>query len=247
MIQDLHSHTYYSFCGEDAPQAVIEAAIAGGINMLGINDHNYGVGSLLGLGQISHEYAVENYRRAIIRYLDHLRFVADRYRDRITVKCGIEIATENQEHLLLPEETDISMFDYCLIEHIDSPTTAVSDMFGYAKRCGCHRVGIAHTDLFSFAENTGVGAAKFFTRMADEEIFWELNVNYDPTHHYREHEYVKRFLASPEQQDIIRRSGVRLSVGFDGHHVRDYAPERVRACCEQLEAMGIPLVFADET
>jgi predicted metal-dependent phosphoesterase TrpH len=28
MIQDLHSHTYYSFCGKDDPTDVIEAAIA---------------------------------------------------------------------------------------------------------------------------------------------------------------------------------------------------------------------------
>ena len=44
MIQDLHSHTYYSFCGHDSPQKVIEAAIAADIEMLGINDHNYGIG-----------------------------------------------------------------------------------------------------------------------------------------------------------------------------------------------------------
>ncbi len=44
MIQDLHAHTYYSFCGKDRPEAVVEAAIAGGIELLGICDHNYGVG-----------------------------------------------------------------------------------------------------------------------------------------------------------------------------------------------------------
>ena len=29
MIQDLHSHTYYSFCGADTPEQVVETAIAG--------------------------------------------------------------------------------------------------------------------------------------------------------------------------------------------------------------------------
>ena len=38
MIQDLHSHTYYSFCGADTPEAVVEAAIQGGIEMIGITD-----------------------------------------------------------------------------------------------------------------------------------------------------------------------------------------------------------------
>lgn len=44
MIQDLHSHTYYSFCGADTPEAVVEAAIRGGIDMIGITDHAHGVG-----------------------------------------------------------------------------------------------------------------------------------------------------------------------------------------------------------
>ena len=43
MIQDLHSHTYYSFCGADTPEEVVEAAINGGIELLGITDHNYGL------------------------------------------------------------------------------------------------------------------------------------------------------------------------------------------------------------
>ena len=45
MIQDLHSHTYYSFCGGDKPEEIAEAAIAGGIELLGITDHNYGIGN----------------------------------------------------------------------------------------------------------------------------------------------------------------------------------------------------------
>lgn len=44
MIQDLHSHTYYSFCGKDTPEAIVEAAIAGGIELFGISDHSQGVG-----------------------------------------------------------------------------------------------------------------------------------------------------------------------------------------------------------
>ena len=44
MIQDLHAHTYYSFCSQDKPETVIETAIANGIQQLGICDHNYGVG-----------------------------------------------------------------------------------------------------------------------------------------------------------------------------------------------------------
>ena len=28
MIQDLHSHTYYSFCGENTPESILDAVIA---------------------------------------------------------------------------------------------------------------------------------------------------------------------------------------------------------------------------
>ena len=31
MIHDLHSHTYYSACGRDKPEVIIQAAIDGGI------------------------------------------------------------------------------------------------------------------------------------------------------------------------------------------------------------------------
>ena len=43
MYMDIHSHTYYSKCGKDDPHAVIDAAIAGGIEVFGLSDHNYGI------------------------------------------------------------------------------------------------------------------------------------------------------------------------------------------------------------
>ena len=79
--------------------------------------------------------------------------------------------------------------------------------------------------------------------MADENIFWEMNVSYDKIHDYREHTYVNRFLADVAQQEIVRLSGVRLSVGFDGHRVEEYRPDRVVDCCDALKALGLPLVF----
>lgn len=74
-------------------------------------------------------------------------------------------------------------------------------------------------------------------------IFWEMNVSYDKIHDYREHEYVKEFLSNETQQELVRKSGVRLSVGFDGHRVEDYRPDRVADCCDTLKALGFPLVF----
>lgn len=44
MFQDLHSHTYFSACGADEPELLIEKAIESGIDVLGVTDHNYGIG-----------------------------------------------------------------------------------------------------------------------------------------------------------------------------------------------------------
>ena len=81
--------------------------------------------------------------------------------------------------------------------------------------------------------------------MAEQNIFWEMNVSYDSIHNYRQHAYMLRFFEDEAQQDILRRSGVRVSVGFDGHRVEDYLPERVRDYCERLTAMGIKKPFEE--
>ena len=39
----------------------------------------------------------------------------------------------------------------------------------------------------------------------------------------------------------MRRSGIRLAVGFDGHRVGDYAPERVVRMNEFLRNNGFPV------
>ena len=77
MIQDLHSHTYYSFCGKDSPEAIVEAAIEGGIEVFGICDHNYGVG----FGSYSAfaappELIPNRYEgRNLRRYFDHINLI----------------------------------------------------------------------------------------------------------------------------------------------------------------------------
>jgi hypothetical protein len=76
-----------------------------------------------------------------------------------------------------------------------------------------------------------------------ERMSEEMNVSYDSTHGYREHEYMLDFFADKEKQAIVRESGVRLSVGFDGHKVEDYLPDRVADYCEKITNMGIKLVF----
>lgn len=246
MIQDLHSHTYYSFCGADKPEAVVEAAIAGGIPLFGICDHNYGIG--LSRHDVFLSRAQDfgpTYGRTLVQYFDHINLIKEKYADKIKLLRGIEIATLKEGRYALPKEVDVSFFDYCLIENLDwAETYTEGDLFSFAKRCGCP-AGVAHTDLFAHAEKLGIDPLDYFSRMADENIFWEMNVSYDSIHHYREHGYMLRFFEDEKQQEIVRRSGVRLSVGFDGHRCKEYRADRVADYCRKIEQMGIKMAFEE--
>lgn len=247
MLQDLHSHTYYSFCGADQPEAVVEAAIAGGLSLIGITDHNTGVcNQRLDVFFYKNPELGNDYYRCLKRYYDHINLVKEKYKDQITVLRGIEVCTVKQPRHTLTDADDISYFDYCLIEnlHVMEQSVAEGDLFAYAERCGC-KAGVAHTDLFDFAKKIGYDPFEFFKKMAERGIFWEMNVSYDPTHHYHQHQYMLDFFESPEQQDIVRRAGVEVSVGFDGHRVCDYLPERVKDYCRKLEELGIKMPFED--
>ncbi len=250
MLQDLHAHTYYSFCGKDTPEAIVEAAIAGGLDLFGITDHNYGIG--YGRHNIfcaTVDMNLDNYERTLRRYYDHINLIRDKYKDKITVLRGIEICTlmgGQHKTYALPPSADISFFDYCLIENLDSDISITGgDLFAFAKRCGTPVVGVAHTDLFAHIARLGLDPLDYCKRMADENIFWEMNVSYDSIHGYREHAYFLDFFADEQKQDIVRRSGVRVSVGFDGHRVEDYLPDRVTDYCRRLTNMGIKLPFEE--
>jgi histidinol phosphatase-like PHP family hydrolase len=229
----------------------VEAAIAGGIELLGITDHNYGVGFGLDAARHAPVSVVKNSYGpyALRRYFDHIDLIKEKYADKIKILRGIEIATTTRAEVgkvTLPENADVSFFDYCLIEHLDYEDSMTrGDLFSFAERCGCAAVGVAHTDLFAHAVRMGEEPYRYFRRMAERNIFWEMNVSYDSTHHYREHSYMLDFFKSSEQQDIIRRAGVRVSIGFDGHKVEDYYPERIIDFNRRLDSLGIKKVFED--
>ena len=244
MFQDLHSHTYYSFCGKDKPADVIEAAIKGGIEQLGISDHSYGIGlSRPEMDNTNNPSWANDYQRCLNAYNDYQQLLKQQYADKIDIKCGVEIPTLEIPYLILPEKVDLSHFDYCLIEHIDSPESVCKDLFEFADRCATEKVGIAHTDLSEFLDSKNIDKLEYFTEMAKRGIFWELNVNYDSIHGYREHAYVENFFKDEKLQEIILKSGVMLSIGFDGHRIEDYLPERIKEYCKRLSDIGIPMVY----
>ncbi len=244
MIQDLHSHTRYSFCGKDEPETIVEAAIAGGIELFGICDHNYGVGfETMEMFNYPDTDTPNSYGPNLVKYFEHQKRIKEKYADKIKIMRGIEVATLQEKKYALPDGIDVSFFDYCLIEHVDHPkSSSGGDIFSFAKRCGCY-AGIAHTDLFAHAQRLGIAPIDYFKRMADENIFWEMNISYDSIHKYREHAYMLRFFSDEREQEIVLQSGVRVSIGFDGHRVEDYLPDRVREYCQRLEKMGIKKPF----
>lgn len=246
MIQDLHSHTYYSFCGQDTPEELVETAIKGGIELLGITDHHYGIGNArMNVHHCEDESLTDDYERTLKRYFDHINLIKEKYASKIKVLRGIEVCTLKRGRFPLPETADISYFDFCLIENLYDGienTITNGDLFSFAKRCGCYS-GVAHTDMFGFIKSIGEDPLEYFTRMAKENIFWELNVNLDSIHNGRVHQYVLDFFESEEQQEIIRKSGVRLSIGFDGHRIYDYKPERIAEFCKKVKDLGIKLAF----
>ena len=53
---------------------------------------------------------------------------------------------------------------------------------------------------------------------------------------------MKRFFENEELIDAVRRSGMKMAVGFDSHVLEDYAPDRIKAACKKLEELGIPMI-----
>ena len=140
MIQDLHSHTYYSLCGRDRPEEIVEAAIAGGIELFGICDHNHGI--IHGRRSVRESLCDEGFEdpeRTLRRYFDHIELIREKYAGKIKILRGIEISTSMaSRRIALPKGADVSFFDYCLIENLDDPDSFLKgDIFSYAERCGC--------------------------------------------------------------------------------------------------------------
>ena len=91
MIIDLHSHTSYSNCGRDGMQDLVEEMISKGVQVLGITDHNYGIGD----------------RRD--EYVAKIRELKKRYEGKIELHCGIEMCTlKTHGYRNAPDKT----FDY---------------------------------------------------------------------------------------------------------------------------------------
>jgi len=219
-VFDIHSHTYYSKCGRDNPRDLIDTAIKNGISVIGISDHG------------------QDFTDRKAQYREEIRAIAEEYKDKITVLLGIELPTRPHS-FSLNNSKNIEDYDYCLVEHLTEPLSIIANSFwDYRKKLGKY-CGIAHTDLFQYCDMYGYEYEEFFKKMAEENVFWEMNVNYDTIHKYMEYQYVFDFMNDPKKLDIIRNTGVYISIGLDCHNYEDYYGYNAHKMYDFLKANNI--------
>ncbi len=213
MLIDLHNHSIWSKDGSDTLEELAENAVSRGVDVLGISDHNYWIS-----------------KERLNEYRNDVYQLRKKYRGRLEILCGIEYSLIYPAEIQ-PEELDV--FDYCLFEYYDR-VISTKEMMEFRNRTKCP-AGIAHMDGFALSQRENVDVIKLW---ADNNVFWELNMNKDEIHGYHEHCYCKKLMESDLQQKHVRDCGLKLSVGFDTHMLKDYDVGRIRMACEFIEEKG---------
>ena len=78
-MRDLHTHTIYSD-GKGTPEQTVRAAVAKGFTEIGISDHSY--------TSFDESYCMKKER--VAEYKAEIAALKEKYRDEITVLCGVE-------------------------------------------------------------------------------------------------------------------------------------------------------------
>ena len=210
-IIDLHNHTRFSYDGQNTPEEVIENAIASGVSVIGITDHQFSIGKHIG------------------EYIYTVNAMKEKYKDKISVLCGLEIGTRPR-----PEDfpADLSKrLDYCLFESLDDDHAMdLYEFFEWKRRFSC-RLGLAHTDIFKMCDRYGIDILKILKR---DNIFWEINISGNYTYYYD-------FISNKEKQKLVSESGIKLSVGSDLHWIGDFDAERLIQTNELVRRLENPL------
>ena len=87
------------------------------------------------------------------------------------------------------------------------------------------------TDIFKLGERYGLDIIKI---LCDNDIFWELNTSGNYIYYYD-------FLTNEKKQQIIKESGIPVSVGSDTHYIAEYRKKQIRRANELLQKLNIPL------
>ena len=84
---------------------------------------------------------------------------------------------------------------------------------------------------FKLGERYGLDIIKI---LRDNDIFWELNTSGNYIYYYD-------FLTNEKKQQIIKESGISVSVGSDTHYIAEYRKKQIRRANELLQKLNIPL------
>lgn len=213
MIMDLHNHTLFSYDGSNTAEEIIENAIAGGIDVVGITDHQFTIKDDIG------------------EYIDRMRICKEKYKSRIKVLTGLEISVCPPPRDL--KQSDISGLDYVLFERLDRENAIeLEEFIAFRREFSCP-VGLAHCDIFKLGERYGTNIPKIMKR---ESIFWELNTsgNYD---------YYYDFLTNRFKREAVVRSGIGVSVGSDTHAVFEFRKKQIINANKLVAELALPLPF----
>ncbi len=213
-LTDLHNHTTFSYDGMNSCEEIIENAMSKGIEVVGICDHQFSIGS------------------GITEYIRTVNECKRKYKGKIEVLCGLEIGTRPEPRDLIL--SSIKNLDYCLFECLDSPIAM--DFYEFLEWVKLFKMpkGFAHTDIFSLSKRYGLDIIKI---MKENDIFWEINTsgNYD---------YYYDFITNKEKQEIIKLSGITVSIGSDTHWTKDLNVNKLKSCQELIKNLDNPIIFS---
>lgn len=210
---DLHNHTYYSYDGKNSPEQIIQNAISHGVDIIGITDHQFSI----------HERLSE--------YIAHLEYCRNKYKNEIKVLIGLEIGTRPAPNDLLADSC--SRFDYVLFESLDDSLDRAMDLYEFLEwsRLFKCRKGLAHTDIFRLSEKYRID---LISEMRKYQLFWEINTSGNYPYYYD-------LLTSDKKRELIKNSGLAVTVGSDTHDICEYRFKQLKRANELLEQLGNPL------
>lgn len=215
IISDLHNHTLFSYDGSNSVEEIIENAIAKGIDIVGITDHQFSIGG------------------NIHQYIEKVNECKEKYKNKIIVKCGIEIGLRPKPNNLIA--VNKAGLDYCLFECLDSDNSLTMDLYEFLEWTRLFDIpkGLAHTDIFRLSEKYCTDMIKL---MKKYNIFWEINTSGNYAYYYD-------FITSYQKQQLIKKSGITVSIGSDTHNTRELNISKVRSAHALISSLGNPIIF----
>lgn len=212
-LHDLHNHTIFSYDGTNTPEEIIENAMACGIEVVGITDHQFTI------------------KENLKEYIEKINALKEIYGGRIEVLCGLEIGTRPKPDDFLASAS--GYLDYCLFESIDS--MRAMDLYEFLEWTRLFRCpkGLAHTDIFLLEERYGIDILK---ALKDYNLFWEINTSGNYNYYYD-------FITNKEKRERVKESGITLSVGSDTHWVGDFSLNKIKSAHNIIEEMENKKVF----